>query len=297
MAGAGRSGGRGLNAARTAVAVLLALLAGLAACLGVVADRAHELVGDTDAFVATYSPVVSSQPVQEVLTRRLTDAVVQQLGFGENRLLTALVGRVVTEAAGSDLFADATTAGLRLAHDELVSLLTDDPGRLQVVDGQVQLRFAPFADALKERLTAAGVPFLDRLPQVSGGITLVTVDPALLPGLQTGYRVLDALSGWLPWLALALAVLAVWTWPGVRTGLITLGACLLGWALLFGGVLGWGAQALLQRVGEDVATVAGSIVSLTVAPMASPLLAIGVTGLVFVTLAALSVPDPARAAR
>lgn len=297
MAGAGRSRGRGLSAARTAVAVVLALLAGLAACLGVVADRTHQLVGDTDAFVATYSPVVRSAPVQEVLTRRLTDAVVQQLGVGENRLLTTLVGRAVTEAAGSDLFADATTAGLRLAHDELVSLLTGDPGRLQVVDGAVQLRFAPFVDAITSRLSAAGVPFLDRLPQVSGGITLLTIDPALLPALQTGYRLLDALAGWLPWLALALAVLAVWTWPGVRTALITLGASLLGWALLFGGVLWWGAHALLQRVGEDVATVGGSIVTLTVEPMASPLLAIGVTGLVFVTLAALSVPDPARAAR
>lgn len=290
MAGAGGRGGR---AVRRVVSVLLAVLAGLAASLAVVAGWANTLVSDTDAFVATYSPVVRSAAVQQVVTSRLTDAVIAQLDLGDNRVIRALVTRAVTEAAGSDTFANATTASLRLAHDELVALLSGEPGRLQVTDGQVQLRFAPFVDAITSRLSAAGVPLLDRLPQVTGGVTLFTIDPGILPAAQVGYRALDALAAWLPWLALALAVAAVWVWPGIRTALIVLGFSLLGWVLLV--ALAWqlAMQGVVHRLGADLASVAGTVADLTTAPVASPLLAIGVSGAVLATLALLTARTPA----
>ncbi len=285
MAGAGGRGGR---AVRTVVGVLLAVLTGLAASLSVVAGWAQTLVSDTDAFVATYSPVVRSPAVQQVVTSRLTDAAITQLGLGDNRITRTLVTRVVAEAAGSDLFANATTASLRLAHGELVALLSDDPGRLQVTDGKVQLRLAPFADAIKQRLSDAGVPLIDRLPEVTGGITLLTIDPQLLPIAQTGYRSLAAVAAWLPWLALALAVAAVWVWPGVRRPLVGLGFSLLGWVLLVG--LAWrlAMQGVTPQLGDDLASVAGTVASLTSAPVASPLLAIGVAGALLATLALLT---------
>jgi hypothetical protein len=264
------------------------VLAGLTTSLSVVAGWAQTLVSDTDAFVATYSPVVRSEAVQQVVTTRLTDAVITQLGLGDNRITRTLVTRVVAEAAGSDLFANATTASLRLAHGELVALLSDEPGRLQVTDGQVQLRFAPFADAVKQRLSDAGVPLIDRLPEVTGGVTLFTIDPQLLPIAQTGYRALAAVAAWLPWLALALAVAAVWVWPGVRRPLVGLGLSLLGWVLLVG--LAWrlAMQGVTHRLGDDLASVAGTVASVTGSPVASPLLAIGVAGAMLATLALLT---------
>ncbi|MFT4109320.1 hypothetical protein [Propionicimonas sp.] len=270
--------------------MLLAVLAGLAASLSVVAAWTHTLVSDTDTFVATYSPLVRSPAVQQELTGRLTDAVIAQLGVGDNRLTRTLVTRVVSEAAGSEAFATATTASLRLAHAELAAQLRGDPGRLEITEGVIQLPYAPFVDAITQRLTDAGVPFLDRLPTVTGGFTLLRIDPAILPAAQTGYRALAAVAGGLPWLALALAVAAAWVWPGARGPLAGLGLSLLGWVLLVG--LAWrlAMQGLIHGLGDGLGTVAGTVASLTSAPVASPLLAIGVAGGLLAFLAALSLP-------
>lgn len=281
-----------MNRWRTVLGSVLAVLAGLLAPLSVVTGWAHTLVSDTGAFVANYAPVVQSESVQQVLGTRLSEAIIDQLGAADNRLTRAAVGRVVDQAVGSDLFADATTTSLRLAHAELVALLTGEPGRLQVDDGEVQLRLAPFADAVKQRLSEAGVPFVDRLPEVTGGIPLLRIDPRLVPLLQSGYRVLDAVATWLPWLALALMVVAVWLWPNRRRALIGLGLSLLGGTLLV--ALAWrlALQGLNHRLGDDLAQVAGLVAQVTSAPVASPLLALGVTGAVVATLARLGAREP-----
>lgn len=287
MAGAGRTGGRAVAAWRTAAGVLLAVLAGLAAALTPVVGWGHTLLTDADAFVATYSPVVRSDAVQKVLTTRLSDALIDQLGV-DNVLTRRLVTSAVERAVSSEEFASATTAGLRLAHQELLAQLSGEPGRLQVSDGEVVLPFAPFGEALRQRLGAAGVPFVDRLPEVSGGITLFRVDPRLLSSLQLGFRVLDLAAPWLPWVAIGLAVAAVWVWPGVRRPLIGLGLSLLGGVLVVG--LAWylGTHRLWDGLGDDLGLVAGLVASLTTEPVVAPLLGLGVGGALLATLAALS---------
>lgn len=293
MAGTGRRGGRGLIVRRV-LGVLLAVLAGLAAPASVVSARAHALVSDTDTFVATYQPVVRSAAVQDLVTDGLTTAITARLGLGDNRIARALVGRVVAEAADAGLLADATTTALRLAHGELVTQLSGDPGRLQVADGVVQLRFAPFVDALVSRLDAAGVPFLDRLPEVTGGVPLFQVDARLLPALQAGYRVLGLAAVWLPWLALALAVATVWLWPRPRPGLIGLGVALAGGVALVWGAAAWAGPELTGSLSADLVPLAGMVVDRTVAPMLSPLLTIGGIGAVLAGIAALAA-SPTRA--
>ncbi len=287
MAGAGRTGGRAVAAWRTAAGVLLAVLAGLAAALTPVAGWGHTLLTDADAFVATYSPVVRSETVQEVLTTRLSDAIIDQLGV-DNVLTRRLVTGAVENAVASEEFTSATTAGLRLAHQELLAQLSGEPGHLQVTDGAVVLPFAPFGEALRQRLGAAGVPFVDRLPEVSGGITLFRVDPQLLSSLQTGFRVLNLAAPWLPWVAFGLAVAAIWVWPGVRRPLIGLGLSLLGGVLVVS--LAWylGMHTLWHGLGDDLGLVAGLVARLTTEPVVTPLLGLGVSGAVLAALAALS---------
>lgn len=279
-----------MKAARTAIGVLLAVLAGLVAPLSVVAARAQTLVADTDAFVATYTPVVRSESVHRVLTTQLAAAITEQLGMADNRLVGTLVTRVVGEFVAGDTFDAAATASLRIAHGELVSLLTGEPGRLQVTEGEVQLRFAPFAEAVTQRLADAGVPFVDRLPEVSGGITLFRIDPRLLPLLQGGFRTLTAVAAWLPWATLVLAIAAVWVWPGARRPLIGLGLSLLGWTALVWIAAWWVLQGLRHRVSDDLAFVAGTLVRATAEPALSPLLAIAVSGAVVAVLAAVAAP-------
>lgn len=300
-----RTAGGASRRARTATGLLLVVLSALLAPLAVVAGWAHTLVSDTDVFVATFAPVVRSEAVQQVVIARLTDTVVEQVGIGDNRIVRGVVDRVVTELASSQVFAAATTASLRIAHAELIALLSGEPGRLHVDEGEVQLRLAPFAEAVKSRLSEAGVPFIDRLPEVTAGITLFRIDPHALPALQAGYRVLDAVAAWLPWLALVLGFAGIVLHPRTRSALITLGLALVAWVAAVG--LAWRMLmgGLVHRLGDDLALVAGTVAASITAPVASPLLAIGTCGALLAALvwlaaeptAPVGVPDAKGDAR
>ena len=212
-----------MSRARSGFGAVLAVLAGILAPLAIVADWAHPQVADTEAFVAGYADLARSEPVQRLVGDQLAGAITARLPGGDNPLVRRLVAGQVTEFTGSDLFAGAWEAGLRLAHGELSALVTGEAGRFQVVEGEVQLRLAPFADAVQERLTAAGVPGVGLLPEVTGGITLLRVDPGLLPLLQGAYRALAASAWLLPWAALLAAVGAIWCWPDRRRAVPTVG--------------------------------------------------------------------------
>lgn len=254
------------------------MLAGLAATLTPVVGWGHTLLTDTDTFVIRYAPVVHSEPVQQALVARLTDAIIGQLGV-DNVLTRRLVTNVVDSAVQSEEFAAASTTALRLAHQELIAQLSGEPGRLAIsADGEVQLPLAPFGDALKQRLTDAGVPFADRLPELSGGITLFSVDPQLLPSLQTGFRILDYSAPWLPWLALALAAGSLWSFPTVRRAVVWLGTSLVGWALLIGLLWYLAMHGLIHRLGDDLGLVAGLVAQATTSAVTVPLIVLAGVG-------------------
>ncbi|MFJ2154348.1 hypothetical protein ACIOHB_37090 [Streptomyces microflavus] len=59
--------------------VLLILLAALLPMLSVVAVWADSIVGDTDRYVATVGPLAGDPDVQEVVTNRVTAAVLAQV--------------------------------------------------------------------------------------------------------------------------------------------------------------------------------------------------------------------------
>jgi len=282
---------------RTVVGAALSVLAGLLAPLAVVAGWAQTLVAGTDAFVASYAPVVRSEPVKQLVTSELSGAIVEQLGLSDNRLAGALVNRLVGEFVAGDTFDAAATASLRVAHSEAVALLTGEPGRLQVTEGEVQLRFAPFVDAVTSRLTDAGVPFLDRLPEVTGGIALWHIDPQLLPILQSGFRALTTVAAWLPWVTFVLVIAAFWIWPGLRGPLLGVGLSLLGWSVAIWVAGRLALQGVQQRIADDFAPVAGLIVGQTVVPILSPLLAIAVLGAVMTFVGAMIARQPATIER
>ena len=273
---------------RTAVGVVLAVLAGLLAPLAVVAGWAQAQVADTEAFVATYAPLARDSGVQGVVADRLTDAITAHLPGGEVGVVRRLVERQVVEFTGGDTFAGAWEAALRLSHGELHALLTGEPGRLQVVEGAVQVRFAPFADAVTQRLVEAGVPFVDRLPEVTGGVTVVQVDPALLPLLQFGYRMLAALAGWLPLLTLVAALAALWVWPRKRSGVIGLGLTLASGMLLVWVAVTVVIGIVLGGAAEPVAVLGAALAEAALSGLRSPALAVIVTGGILVFLGAVT---------
>lgn len=273
---------------RTVTGALLSVLAGLLAPLAVVAGWAQTLTTDTEQVVARYAPLAQAPEVQQLLTSQLTDAVSAQLPLGQTATVRGLVNRTVSGLTGSDLFSTAWTTSLRLGHGELSALLTGDTGTLAVTDGVVGLRLAPFVDVLKQPLIEAGVPLVDRMPEVTAAIPLLSIDPAIVPAVQAGHRLLVALADWLPWFAAALAVLALWAWPSVRAGLLWLGLSLLGGVTVLWASMAGAGRLVLGRLAEPIVPTARLVLDLTLAPMLAPALTVAVLALVLAFVGAVA---------
>lgn len=168
---------------------------------------------------------------------------------------------------------------------------------MQVIDGEVQIRFAPFADAVTSRLVGAGVPLIDRLPTVTGGLTVLRVDPRLLPALQAGYRVLSTLAGWLPLLALSASIAALWVWPRKRPAMIGVGLALAVGAIAVWLVVSVVVSSVVAGLAEPLAVVGPAVAHAALSPMQSPALAVIVTGAVLVFLGAVTAPRSEPATR
>jgi hypothetical protein len=222
---------------RVPIIAVCLVLVGVLAPLSILATWAHDEVSDTDRYVETVAPLADSPEVQEAVTTRLTARIVslidvqavtkdaidalQQRGLPPRAVasLTALtpplaagvesfvnnqVGRVVA----SDAFADAWAQANRVAHDQMVAVLTGETGEaVSVSGGTVQLNLAPVIAAVKERLVDAGFTLASRIPAVTTEITLF--QSAGLAKAQTAFRLLDTAARALPIIALILLGVAV----------------------------------------------------------------------------------------
>lgn len=222
---------------RVPVIGLCLLLVGVLAPLSILATWAHDEVSDTDRYVETVAPLADSPEVQAAVTARLTARIMGLLdveavtkdaidALGERGLppravasLTALSGPLaqgvetfvsnqVARIVSSDEFADAWAAANRVAHTQMVAVLTGETGEaVEVSGGTVQLNLGVVIDRVKEQLLDSGFTLASRIPQVSADVTLFQSDE--LARAQTAFRLLDATARALPLIALALLGIAV----------------------------------------------------------------------------------------
>jgi len=279
---------------RAIVGAVASVLAGVLALLSVVSGWVQTMTTDTDRVVALFAPLAQAPAVQELLNAQLTDAISRPLPLGDTEVVRGLVGRTVAGFTSSELFASAWTTSLRLSHAEVSALLRDEPGRVAVDGGLVQLRLAPFVEALKQPLRDAGVPMIDRLPDVTATIPLVQIDPNLVPRVQTAYRYLVALADVLPWLVLGCVLLALWAWPSLRRGLLWVGLSLLAGAAVLWAVLSVAGRTAAGLLADGLEPVANVVLSAALHPMREPALAIAVLGLGLTFLGAMIVTDPRK---
>ena len=279
---------------RTLTGALLSVTAGLLAPVAILAGWVQTLASDTDQVVASYAPLAQAPQVQQLLSERLTDAISDQVPLGHTQTMHGLINRTVTSALGSEQFQQAWTTSLRIAHGEVSALLAGGTSTLTVTDGLIELRLAPFVDLLKQPLTDAGVPMLDRLPEVTSSIPLASIDPALVPSLQAGHRVLVALAAWLPWFVLAVTLLAWWAWPGLRPGLAWVGLSLFAGTALAWTVVAGLARLWVGQVAPPIAPTAELLLGTTLAPLRAPGLAVALFGLVLAFVGAFVRPAETR---
>lgn len=271
--------GRAAGVARRVVASVLAALVVLLAPVSLAAGWAWSQVSDTDRFVTTYGPLATSPEVRTLVSARLTDEIAGRLGVvGRLPATRAVIAEATDAVLTSDALDTAWRASLRLAHAQLNSLLAAEPGAVELNDGALQLQLGPFADAVKQRLVDAGVPFASLIPEVNAAVTIVQLDADTVAQARLGYRLLGATASWLPWLALICGVAVVLLWPTKRVGLIVAGSAAMLGAALLAIALQQGAAIVPGLVAENLRPVASLFVHTSLGAFASPTLAVFVAG-------------------
>ncbi|MCH0540844.1 hypothetical protein I3F58_14945 [Streptomyces sp. MUM 203J] len=233
---------------RSLGSALLILVAALLALLSVVAVWANSIVQDTDRYVATVGPLASDPDVQQAVTNRVTDVVLEQIDVGalvkqltdaaaqqgvpprlaellgdldgpiENglrQLVASTVNQVVTSSAFETVWVEAN----RRAHAVLDQALTgSSDGVVQLEDDQVVIDLGPIVADVRERLVDAGLSVAANIPDVRTDFVVFASDD--IGKVRTYVRVLELLGGWLPVIALLVAAAGVFVAFNRRHALI-----------------------------------------------------------------------------
>jgi hypothetical protein len=139
---------------------------------------------------------------------------------------TQFVRDKVGQLVASPQIAAAWNQALRIAHQQLVTVLSGDSQAIGVQGGTVYLDLAPFIDAAKQRLSAEGLTAVNLVPEVHPTIALAPADQ--LVRAQSAYDALDSIATVLPLITLLLLAVGVYL---TRIRMRTLVAAGLGVAL------------------------------------------------------------------
>ncbi|MCW7942542.1 membrane protein [Streptomyces hygroscopicus] len=234
---------------RYAGASVLLVLVFLLAPLAVVATWLHSQVADTNRYVQTVAPLASEPAVQNVVTDRLTnrvvdnvdvDAIARSLTSALQRAgappvvvnhapelagplksaLTGAVRGVVSKVVTSDQFAYVWEQANRRAHAAVVKVLTGEGNSaVQARGNTIVLDIGTVVDNVKQRLVDAGFKQAAAIPAVDRTVPLLKTDK--LQKAQDAMRLLDVVGTWLPVVTIVLAALAVWAAPAHRVALMS----------------------------------------------------------------------------
>jgi hypothetical protein len=222
---------------RSVLAAVLLVLGVVLVPVGATATWLRTTVTDTDSWVETVSPLATDPAVAALVedraTARVMTAITDQqlvqraLDALESRGLPAaatralgllaaplagqveqVVRRVVTAVVQSEQFATAWVAANRVAHTQLVNVLSGSTeGALVDTGTSVSIDIGNLVAPIEERLVAAGVPLVDKLPPVTVSVPLL--DSADVAGARTAYNALRIGGIALPVAALVLLAAGV----------------------------------------------------------------------------------------
>ncbi|MGW1555467.1 hypothetical protein ACWCQ1_03000 [Streptomyces sp. NPDC002144] len=216
---------------------LLIILASLLALLAVIAVWANSIIRDTDRYVATVAPLASNPDVQQAVTNRVTDAVLQRVDVdglvkqlsdaaaqkgvppkvatlvgnldgpitnGLKTLVSTTVQRVVSSPAFETVWKNAN----RRAHSAVNKALTGNSDSVvQLKDNAVAIDVGPIVDQVKERLVASGLGVAANIPSVH--TDFVVVQGKDIGKVKTYLRILQIVGDWLPIIAVLVAAAGV----------------------------------------------------------------------------------------
>ena len=171
------------------VSVVLLVLGFILVPLSAVAIWTHNQLTNTDRYVETVSPLAENADIQQAVAAAVVNAIFT--GDLEKRVAEraaeagpALGGPIATRAKSyatdvtekllaSEQFRTLWDAANRRAHNQLVALLTDDPGKapgaVTIKDGKVTLDLAKVIKQVQGKLVDAG-PHVPRRSERAAGV-------------------------------------------------------------------------------------------------------------------------------
>jgi hypothetical protein len=240
------------------VSVVLLVLGFILMPLSAIAIWTHNQVTNTDRYVDTVSPLASNKDIQQVVATRTVTALFQNvdvageiegalpkrakfLGEPVANAMQGYATDVTERILASDQFQTFWDAANRRAHNQLVALLEDDPGKapgaVSIKDGQVKLDLTDVIDRVKTALVDRGLTFLQNVdvPPVSRTVTII--DSEGLVEARTYVGILNTLAWVLPVLAVLCLVGSALIVPRrrratIRAAIVLVAACAFTLALL-----------------------------------------------------------------
>ncbi len=247
----------------TAVVVLFALGFLLVPTAGLAVWSRNTLL-NTDRYVETVAPLSDEPAVIDGVANRVTDAIFAQIDV-QSELETYLPPKLVFAAGPITSQVESTTNDLvvkaletdqfdtlwrevnRQASEALVTFVTGDgSAAVSIQNGQLVLDIGPILASVKQRLLDQGVSIAEKIPSTDATVPLPVGDVSYLEDARTGFRWLNTLANFLPWIAAACFIGAVLLSRDRRRGLVWTGLLISGAALLVGVGLALGQQAYLD---------------------------------------------------
>jgi hypothetical protein len=228
--------------------VSLLIIGGLLAILSVLTIWLRAELLDTDTYVASVSPVATNPAVQASVANVITNQIftnvdveaaardalppraaflAPQLADGLRNFTHGITFRVVS----SDQFENLWIGANRRAHQQIVAVLTGQPGPRGVAStagGQVTLDLSSVTAKVNQRLQSSGISALQGIT-VGGqnGGKIVLVKSSQLESIQGVVRVFRHLTVLLPILTVLCLVGAVFASRDRRKGLVRAGAAVI----------------------------------------------------------------------
>lgn len=302
---------------RAVVATVLIVIGCLLAPLSVVAVWASQQVSDTERYVETVAPLADDPAVQAAVTDAITrqifervdveaivrDAVVQLEDRGLPEQFSSPLGALavpiadgvegfahdkIADIVAGERFAAAWEQANRIAHEQVVNVLSGEQGgTVSAQDGAIVVNLGPFVAEVKERLVAEGFGLAARIPEVNATVTVFQSEE--ITRVQQGYRLLESLGTWLPYIALAFLGLGVYVAKSHRRALVGAALGVFGAMLALGVVLALARVGYLDALPENVPEgAASSVFDTLVRFLRQALRAVAVAGLVVALIAFLT---------
>jgi hypothetical protein len=242
-------------------AVALIVLASVLAPIATVGVWLRSEITDTGRYVETVEPLVSDPAVQTFVADRVTQRLFEEVDVQSaiesalpdeaaflSSALTAGVQTVVREATlrvvQSDQFRELWVAANRLAHEQMVAVLTgESSGVITTEDGVVSLDLSGIAARVVDVLQERGITLFDSVSLESGQFTVEIFQSDMITRIQAAFDLFDRVAVVLPWIAVLSFLGGVLLFPDRRRGAL--------WAAV-GLTIAMAALLLVLAIGRTV---------------------------------------------